>query len=123
MARRVFYTFHYEPDCARAARVRNMGVVEGNKPATDNDWERITNGGDKAIQRWIDDQLYGKSCNVVGRNPFEPFTMKGSGKRLSSIVNAYNPPYTNSKDVYACISDNLEDWIEEAIEIRNNYEG
>ena len=65
MARRVFYTFHYKPDCARAARVRNMGVVEGNKPSTDNDWETITEGGDKAIQKWIDDQLDGKSCNVV----------------------------------------------------------
>jgi len=42
-----------------------MGVVEGNKPATDNDWESITKGGDKAIQKWIDDQLTGKSCNVV----------------------------------------------------------
>ena len=42
-----------------------MGVGEGNKPATDNDWETITKGGDKAIQRWIDDQLDGKSCNVV----------------------------------------------------------
>jgi len=42
-----------------------MGVVEGNKPATDNDWEEITSGGDRAIKKWIDDQLYGKSCNVV----------------------------------------------------------
>jgi hypothetical protein len=167
MARRVFYSFHYDADCARAARVRNMGVVEGNKPASDNDWERITKGGNKAIQKWIDNQLYGKSCNVVligentagrkwinyeiegawndnkgvvgvyihrlkdldgnqgskGRNPFEDFTMDGSQKKLSSIVKAYNPPYTNSKDVYAHISENLEDWIEEAIEIRDNYEG
>lgn len=42
MARRVFYSFHYEPDNSRAAQVRNMGVVEGNKPASDNDWETIT---------------------------------------------------------------------------------
>src|SRR5580693_1590845 len=65
MARKVFYTFHYQPDCTRAARVRNMGVIEGNKPASDNDWERITRGGTKVIQKWIDDQLLGKSCNVV----------------------------------------------------------
>ena len=44
MARRVFYSFHYEPDNARAAQVRNMGVVEGNKPASDHDWETITKG-------------------------------------------------------------------------------
>src|SRR6266849_2982853 len=65
MARRVFYSFHYKPDNSRAAQVRNMGVVDGNKPASDNDWEAITGRGDKAIEKWIDDQLDGKSCAVV----------------------------------------------------------
>jgi len=65
MARSVFYSFEYKPDNARAAQVRNMGVVEGNQPARDNDWETITKGGDKAIEKWIDDQLNGKSCTVV----------------------------------------------------------
>ena len=41
MARRAFYSFHYIPDNWRASQVRNMGVVDGNKPATDNDWETI----------------------------------------------------------------------------------
>ena len=58
-----------------------------------------------------------------GRNPFEDFTVGEKKTALSSIVKAYNPPHTDSKDVYAYISDNLEDWIEEAIEIRDNYEG
>ncbi|MDZ4779635.1 MAG: TIR domain-containing protein [Planctomycetia bacterium] len=65
MARRAFYSFHYKPDCSRAAQVRNIGTVEGNKPASDNDWESVTRAGDAAIQKWIDDQLYGKSCAVV----------------------------------------------------------
>jgi MTH538 TIR-like domain (DUF1863) len=65
MARRAFYSFHYLPDNWRASQVRNMGVVEGNKPATDNDWEAIKRGGNSAIQKWIDDQLYGKSVVVV----------------------------------------------------------
>ena len=42
-----------------------MGVVEGNKPATDNDWETVKKGGDKAIQNWIDGQLKGKSVAIV----------------------------------------------------------
>lgn len=165
MARRVFYSFHYMPDCSRAAQVRNMGVIEGNLPASDNDWEAIKKGGDSAIQKWIDGQLDGKSCTVVligantagrkwikyeietawnvgkgvvgifihglkdldgkqssqGRNPFEEFTMKKDGKKLSSIVKAHNPPYSDSKQVYAHIKDNLADWIDEAIEIRENY--
>ena len=32
MARRTFYSFHYKPDNWRAAQVRNMGVIEGNRP-------------------------------------------------------------------------------------------
>lgn len=165
MARRVFYSFHYKPDCSRAAQVRNMGVIEGNVPASDNDWEAIKKGGDSAIQRWIDDQLNGKSCAVVligantagrkwinyeietawngnkgvlgiyihrlknlegsqspqGRNPFDDFTMKRDSMKLSSIVKAYSPPYTDSKAVYAHIKDHLSDWIDEAIAIRENY--
>ena len=35
MARRTFFSFHYKPDNAGAAQVRNMGVVEGNKPVSD----------------------------------------------------------------------------------------
>jgi hypothetical protein len=42
-----------------------MGVVEGNRPASDNAWEAITTRGSGAIERWIDAQLYGKSCAVV----------------------------------------------------------
>lgn len=65
MARRCFYSFHYVPDSARASQVRNIGAIEGNRPATDNDWETITRGGDPAIERWIDDQMRGTSCTVV----------------------------------------------------------
>ena len=63
--RRVFYSFHYKPDNWRASQVRNIGTVEGNKPASDNDWESITKKGDKAIQEWIDGQMSGRSCCVV----------------------------------------------------------
>jgi hypothetical protein len=65
MARRVFYSFHYKPDNWRASQVRNMGVIEGNRPCSDNDWETITQGGDEKIKKWIAEQLDGKSCAVV----------------------------------------------------------
>jgi hypothetical protein len=47
--------------------------------------------------------------------------MERDKKRLSSIVKTYNPPYTESRDVYKYIKDNLPDWIEEAIDIREAY--
>ncbi|WP_374343041.1 TIR domain-containing protein [Azonexus sp.] len=65
MVRKCFYSFHYKPDCVRASQVRNIGSVEGNPPAKDNDWETITKGGDQAIAKWIDDQMKGKTCIVV----------------------------------------------------------
>src|SRR5262245_53604431 len=65
MARSAFYSFHYVPDCWRAAQVRNMGVVEGNSPVSDNDWEQVKKGGDQAIKNWIAGQLRGRSCAVV----------------------------------------------------------
>ena len=65
MARRIFFSFHYKLDNWRAATVRNIGTIDGNKPATDNDWEAVTKGGDAAIKKWIADQMKGRSCTVV----------------------------------------------------------
>lgn len=65
MARQVFYSFHYDNDNWRASQVRNIGVIEGNRPAPDNDWETIKKGGDAAIQNWINNQLRYRSCTIV----------------------------------------------------------
>jgi len=63
--RQVFYSFHYKPDYWRAAQVRNIGIIEGNKPATDNEWEEITSADDNAIKRWINEQIKYRSCTIV----------------------------------------------------------
>ena len=65
MARRIFYSFYYKPDCWRASTVRSIGAIEGNKPVSDNDWETITSGGDPAIEKWIKEQMKDRSCTVV----------------------------------------------------------
>lgn len=65
MTRHVFYSFHYAPDNWRASQIRNIGKVEGNKPAHDNDWETVTKGGNIAIKNWISAQMKGRSCTVV----------------------------------------------------------
>lgn len=65
MVRRVFYSFHYKPDVMRVSQVRQIGALEGNKPASDNDWETVTSGGDAAIKKWIADQMSGRSCTLV----------------------------------------------------------
>ncbi len=65
MARRVFYSFHYEPDSWRAGQVRNIGAIEGNAPVTDNDWEKVKRGGDSSIKHWIAGEMKGRTCTVV----------------------------------------------------------
>ena len=65
MARKVFFSFHYTNDNWRASQVRNMGVVNGNAVAKDNDWETITKGGDKKLKEWIANQMIGRTCTIV----------------------------------------------------------
>ena len=65
MARNVFYSFHYKPDVTRVAKIRNIGAIEGNKPAPDNSWESIKNTGDAAVKKWIAEQMKGRSCTLV----------------------------------------------------------
>lgn len=158
MARRVFFSFHYKPDNWRASQVRNIGTVEGNSPVSDNEWEDVTNGGDSAIKKWIDDQMDGKSCVVVlagentadrkwinyeikkawedgkglvgiyinklkdadgktaskGANPFSKVTV--DGETLSQEVDCHTPTGTSSSAAYNDIADNIEQWVEDAIE-------
>jgi hypothetical protein len=62
--------------------------------------------------------LFGNQ-SYKGANPFAGFTIDGTS--LSSIVKAYDPPYTTSTDVYDHIKKNLEGWVEEAIRIRSRH--
>jgi hypothetical protein len=58
-----------------------------------------------------------------GKNPFRSFTIGegDSAKNLADVVKCYDSPYQQSGNVYTYIKDNIESWIEEAIEIRNDF--
>ena len=105
--RRVFYSFHYNPDSWRASQVRNIGVVEGNRPATDNDWESVKRGGDPAIARWIKGQMRGKSCTIVlvGTNTASRkwinYEIRGSWRQKMGVVGIH---IHGLKDRYGRIS-------------------
>ncbi len=162
MARKVFFSFHYDVDSWRAATVRSIGKIEGNQPASDNTWEDVKKGGDSAIEKWINDQFSGRSCAVVlvgsdtagrkwinyeiikawnsnkgvvgirihnllnkdsqkssfGDNPFSTLTI--GDENMDKTVKLYNPAGTTSQDVYKTISENIADWIEEAVKIRED---
>ncbi len=63
--RRVFYSFHYANDVRRVALIRNIGAIEGNKQATENEWEEVKKQGDRAIKKWIDENMENRTCLVV----------------------------------------------------------
>jgi hypothetical protein len=64
MARRVFFSFHFDGDYWRSQQVRNIGALEHESPVSKNDWEEVKLGGAPAIEAWIADQLDGKSCLI-----------------------------------------------------------
>jgi len=57
------------------------------------------------------------NTSTKGNNPLAHVKLD-SGILLSTAAKAYTPSGTTSKEVYASISDNIEDWVEEAITIR-----
>ncbi len=68
MARRVFFSFHYQNDLWRVNQIRNAHVVEGTAAAGFQDaslWKKTKLKGDAAIKRLIDDGLVGTSVTVV----------------------------------------------------------
>ena len=57
--------------------------------------------------------------SIKGANPFSVFNINGTG--LASIVKAYDPPYSDSKQAHKYIADNIESFVEEAITIRGEF--
>src|SRR5216683_3981171 len=65
MARKVFFSFHFDQDYWRTQQVRNINALEGNPVAAPNAWEEVKKNGDAAIQKWIADEMSGRTCAVV----------------------------------------------------------
>ena len=69
MARRVFFSFHYEADVWRAGQVRNSWITKPDRESAGfwdaAAWEEVKRGGENAVKKWIDEQLHGTSVTVV----------------------------------------------------------
>lgn len=99
MARKVFFSFHYDNDVIRANIVRNSWVT---KPDTATagfidhaDFEKLKQSGTQAVKNWIDDQLIGSSATVVLigsetlTRPFVKYELEQSFKRGNAIIGIY----------------------------------
>ena len=98
MARRVFFSFHYENDINRSMVVRNSWVTQGKEAAGFIDkasFEQVKRQGDAAVKRWIDKQLEGTSVTVVLiggetlKRPFVQYEICESLKRGNAVIGVY----------------------------------
>ena len=70
MARRAFFSFHFQRDILKIGQIRNAWLIQSRdheaQPFLDKvEWESIKRRGDQAIQNWIDSQMKGTSVTVV----------------------------------------------------------
>ena len=99
MARRVFFSFHYERDVWRANQVRNSWVTKPNTEAAGfvdaAAFEEVKKKGDAAVKKWIDDQLSGTSVTVVligaetNNREYVKYELEQSWKKGNGIVGIY----------------------------------
>lgn len=107
MARKVFFSFHYDNDVWRANVVRNSWVT---KPDTATagfmdaaDFEELKRQGDAAVKKWIDDQLVSTSVTAVLigsetlERPFVQYELKKSYERGNGIIGIYINDIKDSK--------------------------
>ena len=109
MARRTFFSFHYERDVWRAGQVRNSWVTQDDREAAGfwdaASWEEVKKKGDEAIKRWIDKQLTGTSVTVVligaetSTRPYVDYEITESHKKGNGLLGIYihNLKDSNSK--------------------------
>lgn len=98
MARRAFFSFHYERDVWRAGQVRNSWVTQDRESAGFWDaakWEEVKKKGEEAIKAWIDDQMKGTSVTVVligaetSTRPYVDYEIAQSHKKGNGMLGIY----------------------------------
>ena len=99
MARRVFFSFHYERDIWRTGQVRNSWVTKPNREAAgfwdSASWEEVKKKGDEAIKQWIRHQLDGTSVTVVLIGPetaqreYVQYEIKQSWVKKNGLIGVY----------------------------------
>lgn len=120
MARQVFFSFHYAPDCWRASQVRNSWVTQERKAAgffDSAEWEEVKKKQDSEIEKWIDKQLNGTSVTVVliGSNTagrkWINYELTSSHKKRNGLLGIYIHNKKNSQGFTSAKGRNpFDDW-------------
>ncbi len=99
MARKVFYSFHYDNDIMRVMTVRNRWVTQGGQLASKiidrAEFENLKRQGEVSVKKWIDSQLEGTSVTVVLlgsetlKRPFVQYEICKSIERGNGIIGVH----------------------------------
>ena len=142
MARRAFFSFHYEPDVWRASTIKNSWVTQDRTAAgffNASLEEEAKAKGDAVVKKMIDEALKGTSVTVVligaetANRPYVKYEIQKSVEVGNGLVGVYIHNVKNSNGfastrganplpqgytVYDYVSDNgyanLGTWIEAA---------
>lgn len=106
MARRVFFSFHYDDDIWRANQVRNSNVVAGTDVAgffDHSEYEEAKKQGAEGIRRMILKHLNNTTVTVVligsqtASRPWVKYEIDQSIKRKNGLLGIYIHHLKNSK--------------------------
>ncbi|HYB61421.1 MAG TPA: TIR domain-containing protein [Methylomirabilota bacterium] len=99
MARRVFFSFHYERDIWRASQVRNSWVAKPDRETAgfwdSASWEEVKRQGETRVKQWIDRQLSGTTVTAVligaqtSQRPYVGYEIVESCKMGNGLLGIY----------------------------------
>jgi hypothetical protein len=99
MARRVFFSFHFDRDVWRAGQVRNSWVTKPDRETAGfwdaAAWEAVQKKGEQAIQAWIREQMTGTTVTVVligaetSTRKYVQFEIQETWDRNNGLIGVY----------------------------------
>lgn len=106
MARKVFFSFHFERDVWRTGQVRNCWLTKPDRESAGYwdaaKWEEVKKKGDQAIKNWINNSLSGTSVTAVligaetSERKWVKYEISESYKRGNGILGIYIHNIKNS---------------------------
>lgn len=106
MARKVFFSFHFERDIWRVGQVRNCWVTKPDRESAGYwdkaKYEEVKKQGTDAIKRWIDNSISGTSVTVVligketSTRSWVKYEIQRSYKQGNGIIGIYIHNIKNS---------------------------
>ncbi len=106
MARKVFFSFHFERDIWRVGQVRNCWVTKPDRESAGYwdkaKYEEVKKQGTDAIKRWIDNSISGTSVTIVligketSTRSWVKYEIQRSYKQGNGIIGIYIHNIKNS---------------------------